>query len=81
MDKKSFDAMAEQQAREIKNLKTVKRDTIANAIKHIEELQEFLASDLWHSFNEEFKREEDLWEYLSGHFKLCKDKIGEWLKN
>ena len=46
-------------------------------IEKIEELQNFLASDLWYSFEEEFKSEVDLRKYLHDHFNILYKQISD----
>lgn len=41
----------------------------------IDDLQSFLESDMWHCFEEEFANEDDLVEYLEGHFNILHDEI------
>ena len=58
----------------------------------INELQTFLESDLWSKFKDEkmkgkvwvredkFKKEEELWDYLEGHFNILRKEINKFLE-
>lgn len=41
----------------------------------IDDLEEFLSYDLWHSITEEFASEKDMLKYIKGHFKILRDEI------
>ena len=46
----------------------------------IDDLLIFLESNMWHSFEEEFKDEEDMIKYLRGHFDILEKQIKELKK-
>ena len=46
-------------------------------MKPIDELEQFLTTDMWYAFNNEFKNEIDMIKYLKKHFKICKKQIKE----
>ena len=53
-------------------IKTLIAETPLEAIEHLET---FLLCDMWYALGCELETEEDMINYLRGHFEICKNRI------
>lgn len=44
-------------------------------LEAVEHLEEFFRADMWYAKGAEWKTEEDMLNYLTAHFKICKETI------
>lgn len=47
----------------------------------IDNMQDFLECDMWHSLNEEWKTEKDMLKYLDDHFSILRQEIKRIRRN